>query len=520
MTESTKTDKEQLEDMRKACKESLYVFAQTVCGFDKFVKRLHKPMCNFMQRDTALRKMLLVPRDHYKSSVVQAYILWRLIINPEERILIVGDTGGTAEKKLIKIRDFIEYSTMLRALFPEIIPPDTSKVKWSTTEVTINRKGIHQEPSITAQGVSGARAGAHYTLIICDDVATKEAKDQPATMQKTIDWMDGSEALLELAYTHQILVVGTPWAHDDVYEHVRKSWGGGRKLEDGNYLFSEFTRGFFDEDGTPIFPELYADSDGANGLANAMDFALRMSETNPYLWSANFLLKPSMPNVDFDEEQLQYYTMSPDKKYISYGNEGGAERNIIPVANLQKYITCDPAFKKDMSANKAAINLSGIAPDGNIFILESIGIRGGADRIIDRIHSLCVEHPDVRKIGVELVSQQQGFIDYLNRELRNRNIYKRAEGLPPGSKLSKEGRIRALLQPYFAQRRIWVQVNMIGLLDEFRKFPLSKVRDELDAMAYAAGYYWKNVTGMSTSYDDYLKHYESQRATANPTTGY
>ena len=103
MTESTKTDKEQLEEMRVACKKSLYVFAQTVCGFHDFVKRLHKPMCEFIQYNESLRKMILVPRDHYKSSVVQAYILWRLVNNPEERILIVGDTGGTAEKKLIKL---------------------------------------------------------------------------------------------------------------------------------------------------------------------------------------------------------------------------------------------------------------------------------------------------------------------------------------------------------------------------------------------------------------------------------
>jgi len=76
MTES-KTDKEYLEDMRKACRDSLYVFAQVVCGFHDFVKRLHKPMCDFIQHNPSIRKMVLVPRDHYKSSVVQAYILWR-----------------------------------------------------------------------------------------------------------------------------------------------------------------------------------------------------------------------------------------------------------------------------------------------------------------------------------------------------------------------------------------------------------------------------------------------------------
>jgi len=142
--------------------------------------------------------------------------------------------------------------------------------------------------------------------------------------------------------------------------------------------------------------------------------------------------------------------------------------------------------------------------------------------LIERLCSLVTKYDDsLLKIGVERVGQQQSFIDYLSKEFRRRGIYRRVDPLPPGSRKSKEARIRSTLQPYFGERRVWVRVDMAGLLDEFNKFPLSQIRDELDAMAYSAQYYWaKYATGMNSNYEEYIKKYEEDRATASIVTGY
>ena len=78
----------------------------------------------------------------------------------------------------------------------------------------------------------------------------------------------------------------------------------------------------------------------------------------------------------------------------------------------------------------------------------------------------------------------------------------------------------SILQPYFGQQRVWLQVNMNGLLSEFRKFPLSEVKDELDAMAYAADNYWSTRPGVRTDQKVYIEAYEESRKTANKSTGY
>ena len=47
--------------LRKDALNSLYFFAKVVCGFKDFTPGLHKDLCDFMQTDQALRKIMLVP---------------------------------------------------------------------------------------------------------------------------------------------------------------------------------------------------------------------------------------------------------------------------------------------------------------------------------------------------------------------------------------------------------------------------------------------------------------------------
>lgn len=510
---------EVLEQMRQDCLDDLYMFAKVVCGFTRFKPTLHKRMCRFLQNTGSIRKMLLAPRDHFKSSVVQAFILWSICRNPEERILIAGDTAGTAENKLNKIKEIIRTSQNLRVLFPEIIPDNTTK--WSESAITVPRKGAHAEPTISALGVGGARAGAHYTMIVCDDICTKEAADQPSTMRKAIEWFNGLEAMLENAYKNPIVLVGTPWSHDDVHEHADKSWSRSSVVG----FFESLVLGFFDEAGEPIFPELYA-PDGVDvvlGRTNALDFAKRMMETDPYMWACNYLLKPSVPNAEFDESKIRVYSVSPNEQYYFYFEGDDKEPTVVPTSELVTYIAVDPAFKKDATASKASINVSSIAPNGNVFIVESIGMRGGTYALIDAIELVCRKYAGtLHKLGVEQVGQQQAFIDFLNKELRQRGIYKRVDPLPPGSTRSKDERIRSFLQPYFGQRRVFLRPEMASLIDEIRKFPLSQVKDELDAMAYAAQYYWTKGGHIkeANSQASYMERFRERQATGSSVGGY
>lgn len=507
------SNQEYLDTLRGDCLSSLYLFAVVCCGFDRMTPSLHKDMCDFLQHDRAIRKLLMAPRDHYKSSVVQAFILWRLAKNSEERVLVVGDTAQVAEGKLKKIKDLLLTRKMLRLLFPRLIPQDVSK-NWSADAIILSRDGAYTEASISARGTSAARAGEHFTLIVCDDIATKQAKDEPTTMRKIIEWSDGAESMLELPYQHEIIVVGTPWAYDDVYEHVERMWSSEPRL------FKSFKQGFFGSigvsDGEPIFPELYG------GLDNAKAFIKRQLETNYYLASANYLLSPQVEGSEFNPEHLQYYELDPTRDYILYASEDVTRPHVLSLNELSIYMTIDPAFSKDPTASKAAVAVSGVDNRGNVFVLESIGERPGTEGLVRKIVNLCgIYKPYLRRVGVEKAGQQESFKILLQRELRESGFYLMPDLLPPGSKKSKEIRIREALQPYVSQRRLYIRPNMVGLIDEMNKFPLSKHKDELDALSMAADHYWKLSTVSSAlAAERWQETFEVARQSASPITGY
>ena len=157
-----------VEETRDEALQNFFFFTRAIIGMDKLTDRFHKDMCDELQYVDALRRLWLVSRDHFKSTIVGiSYPLWLLIRNPEERILLAADTANNAEQKLAKIKQLILGSRGIRAFFPEIIPGNVRKTVWSDSEIVLPRQEAHAEPSISTIGAGGAVVGQHYTRIIC-----------------------------------------------------------------------------------------------------------------------------------------------------------------------------------------------------------------------------------------------------------------------------------------------------------------------------------------------------------------
>ena len=73
---------------------SLYVFGVGVIGRDYLTSHLHMPVCNFLQKCPPFRKMLLMPRDHAKTSLVSHCLPPHILIQrPETNIYFPGMLG-------------------------------------------------------------------------------------------------------------------------------------------------------------------------------------------------------------------------------------------------------------------------------------------------------------------------------------------------------------------------------------------------------------------------------------------
>lgn len=509
---------EYLKKVRERAKNDLFFFARAICGFDRLNDRFHRDMCRELQLRGAIRRMWLLPRDHYKSTIVaNAYPIWRLIRNSEERILIAADTATNAESKLAKIKSIILESPTIRAFFPEIIPPNTNKTTWSDSAITIPRTGHHAEPSISTVGAGGAIVGQHFTHILLDDIVAKEAAESPTVMDSVKRWVDNVESLLVEPYENTIDVVGTRWAHNDIYEHLDRFWPEGNTEGIPNF-YTRFELGFWDgleEHENVLFPELYG------GVENAKNFAMRSAKQNPYLWSCNYLNDPQVPEAEFDLEDLRYYEWDHDQHNVMFRTMSGSRPRVINLANLHLYLTCDPAYSKKPGSSHAAIVVSGCFATGEIFILEAYKGRWGGQGLIREIIRMGRKYRAYLKaMGIEATGTQQAFVDDLRKELRRASIYTAVDSLQTGAIRQKEARIRFHLQRYFGDRRVYVQENFADLMRELRQFPLSQDRDLLDAAAYSAQYYWNRHHDFEEDPKKETQKYVDRERTRNRTTGY
>src|SRR5216684_2504719 len=250
---------DQLNKLRVKCERSLYWFAKIIFGFDGFSDSLHLPTCNWLQNVPPRRKCLLMPRDHYKTSIAQALVA-HIIIQPQDanvywpgvdgsnlRILYAAETDETAKKRIGLIQRHFESNELLRALWPHKVWQNPRDARdWSITKFTLPRSKDFPESTVEISGVGTAVTGRHYNIKVEDDLIGQRARDEiTTTMPATIEWYKASEALMDPPMNYLEFIFGTRWAHYDLY-----SW-----MERNDTSVSMLIRKVL-ENGQPLFPEL------------------------------------------------------------------------------------------------------------------------------------------------------------------------------------------------------------------------------------------------------------------------
>jgi hypothetical protein len=174
-------------------------------------------MADFLQEGYP-RSVLQALRGAGKTWVTGAYAAWRLLRDPEEKILIVSQSGGHSDNIGIFIRKLIETMPILQHL-----KPDMSKGhRTSNTSFDVNGCNVAVQPSLRTLGITSQLQGNRATLLISDDVegqnnsATEMRREQ--LRQQTAEF----EAVLSTTDNAQILVLGTPQSAQSIYNGFRE----------------------------------------------------------------------------------------------------------------------------------------------------------------------------------------------------------------------------------------------------------------------------------------------------------
>lgn len=162
----------------------------------------------------------------------------------------------------------------------------------------------------------------------------------------------------------------------------------------------------------------------------------------------------------------------------------------IPLDELpERYAFVDPASsRKDIELKrvKARSAIVVVAPDwlGRVFVLDAWAKRCSTDELIERMYKTH-EMWKLRVLGGEANGLQELFQEAVLRDarLRGRSLPLRPVHQP--THVQKDWRIRTILQPLIGNGRLFLRDDMTELRTEITAFPLSPMKDLVDALASA-----------------------------------
>lgn len=165
------------------------------------------------------RRMVQAFRGVAKSFLTAAFVIWRLLRNPNERILVISANEDRA----------VQFTTFVRGLIEEIPefqhlrPRDGQRD--SVMAFDVGPSTLHQSPSVRAAGIFGQITGSRASVIVADDIEvpknslTQTMRDRLAEAVKEFDAVLMTDADLQAIGLDQgeIVYLGTPQTEASVY---------------------------------------------------------------------------------------------------------------------------------------------------------------------------------------------------------------------------------------------------------------------------------------------------------------
>lgn len=394
-------------------------------------------------------RVILVPRHTFKSTFFTiGWSLQQIAKNRNIRILIANATLANSQRFIGEIKYHLQNNEIFKMLYGEMFDP---KLKWNEDEIVVKgrNRGI-REATITAVGVGGNLVSQHYDIIIADDLVNDANSGSRYQALKVIDWWKKSFSLL--SPTGIMLVIGTRWSYFELYYHLIKEYKD---------KFDFYIRGAKNKDGSFYFPEIF----------NQEKLDELKELHGSHIYSCFFENDPiDRDTAAFKESQVAYF--------------GPGEVQKLPEL-VNTFSMCDPAVSQLKGGDDSTIVTVSIDAIGRWFVREVRRGQWTVSQLIEELFSV-YRRWQPQTITLEVIGQAQVLLSPIHDEEEKRKIYLPIKTIKARNQVSKEARVRSILQPVVEQGVFFIDKNMENkeeLVNELLRFPHAEHDDIIDALS-------------------------------------
>lgn len=460
--------------------------------------------------------LLKFPRGTLKSTLVIAYIMWRVYRNPNITILHCTNVRELSESFIRELRAYFEDEYLLGAVWnlrPHIrgnMIPDLDrtnrraysdeneakdrKVVWSNYQLQLVRDIKCKEPTIMSTSAKAKSTGQHYNLIIMDDVVDMENSETEVKNKKVKRWaadiasvvtrvpstvhlgtlLDGTKVTETLR--GEYVVTGTHYSPFDYYVFLEQQ---AKELKFAILNRNIYKNGVDDSEGY-LWSKFTAEQE--------MQLRAATSDT-PGVFEAQYLNHVNNSKLQIITTDLVEYV---SKETLLGGREEGSVFFSHPdTGTLEQFtpiISIDPAVSLRNRADYTAICVGGVSTGGYLVACDfSVG-HYTPEHTIDEFMRL-VKLWGVRQAQCEVVGFQSLLRGMLIKRLATDNVRCGVVPYMPNKWGKKEKRIEMFLSPYFSTGNVVFSTDIKKspiVLNTFNFFGRGGRDDPPDALAVIA----------------------------------
>ena len=360
------------------------------------------------------RVLINVPPEHAKSTTITTnYVTYRIVTNPNSRVIIVSKTQGMARKFLGAIKTRLSHPAYmkLQTAFGPNGGYKADATQWSADMIYLGtgRDSGEKDPTVQALGMGSQIYGARADLIIVDDAVMGANAHE---WEKQMEWLQ-KEVITRLGRHGKLIIVGTRVSPIDLYRELRNSehWTGGKSPF--TYCAMPAVLEFDEkpENWKTLWP---ATDQQENELDDQLEGGLYPKWDGPSLFKRRSEVTPSVWAMVYQQEDVESDSIFPPAAIAGSVNGMRKRGPLKPdtpghprrLEGMYTIIGLDPAMAGATAAVVATYNKA----DGRIYILDCVNMTEPTPQKIQNLLEEWILKYKPQELRIEINAHQKAYV--------------------------------------------------------------------------------------------------------------